>query len=155
MAALNQGVFDIQALESWNTVSLDHFKLADTVAPQPTHLVISPGATARYILLSRGSHQICHIGLKVWANYALSFNDPSGKTKCRFSTLEEETYFKEKKELPTATLCTGGQDHSALFQSTWHPIQITVVPGVIRTAFEHLEPIRIAFIISAAHCEMS
>ena len=149
ISALRQDVFHIQGLDFWSTNSLDGFKVADTVMSQPTHLVISPGATAKYVLLARGSREMCETGLRR-GSYVLGFNDPSGKIKCKFSTLEEETYFKEKRELPvTATLYTDGQDYSALFQSTGHPIQIEVVLGVPIPRFQ------MSFRLSSNICNLS
>ena len=148
MSALSQGVFHIKGRNFWSNSPLDEFKVADTVTSQPTHLVISPGATAKYVLLSRGSRDICHIGLRARGIYALGFNDPSGKIKYRFSTLEEETYFKEKREIPMATF-TDGQDHSALFQSTGHPIRIEVMPRVPTPRFQ------MSFRLSSGICNLS
>ena len=149
MVALAQGIFQFREIGNGPSISLDKSEPADTEALQPTHLVISPGATAKYVLLPRGSRQICHIGLEAWESYDLEFNDPSGKTKCKFSTLEEETYFEENKEISTATLHTDDQGHSALFESTGHPIQIQVRPGIPMPRFQ------LSFQLSSNVCNLS
>ena len=149
MAALSQGIFHIRGLDNYSTDSLDDFKLADVVVPQPTHLVISPGTTAVCVLLSRGSREICHIGLRASRSYALGFDDYSGKVKCKFSTLEEENYFKTKKDIPTATLYTDDQDHSAIFQSTGPSVMFQVVPGVPTPRFQ------LSYELSSNICNLS
>ena len=150
MVALAQGIFQFREICDGPSISLfDKSEPADTEAPQPTHLVISPGATAKYVLIPRGSRQICHIGLEAWESYDLEFNDPSGKTKCKFSTFEEETYFEEHKEIPTATLHSDDQGHSAFFESTGRPIRIQVVPGIPMPRFQ------LSFQLSSNICNLS
>ena len=149
MVAFAQGTFQLKELGTGSSISLDNSKVADSEAPQPTHLVISPRATVKYILLHRGSRLLCCMGLRAGISYVLSFNDPSGKIKCKFSTLEEEAYFKEEREIPTATLHSDGREHSALFESTGQPIQIQVVPGTPLPRFQ------MSFQLSSSLCNLS
>ena len=135
--ALAQGIFEFRELGTGSSISLDNLKLADTEAPQPTYLVIPPGRTIKCFLLHPGSREICQIGLRAWESYVLGFNNSSERIKCRFSTPEEEAApFKVTRGIPTETSYTDGQERSALLETTGHPIQIQVVPGIPLPRFQ-------------------